>query len=435
MKKILLLSRAFPPRDQAASYRTFSFAKHLHKFGYYPIVVTRNWNIPIHNNEDNFKPSGKEVVHVKENGYEVYYVPFKGDLPNRYPSKMFRKLLVLTDIYLGKRDLFNANYALYKFADDLLGKNKDIRTLLVTAPPFDLFKYGDRLAGKHRIQWVADYRDEWTSAGGIHTDEENMQKRTGLKGYLYDRFLSFKEQRENECKWTRSASFFTTVSTEAVKDISVVTGKEGKLVVNGFDGEHFHAGEKTELYPEFTIAYAGWLYDTQQIEVLTNAVKELADKNKDLKLKLLFIGGKSFPGMEVRLMKLMRGYEKFIELTSRVTKIESIQMQMRSHLLLLCAHKGKTGIPSSKLYEYIGTRKPILLCPSDNGVLESTLKTTGQGHFCHTVEEACSKLNALYQDYLAGKSPALNLDEQAIGNYTREKQVEKLAGYLNELIS
>ena len=54
-------------------------------------------------------------------------------------------------------------------------------------------------------------------------------------------------------------------------------------------------------------------------------------------------------------------------------------MQFESDILLMIPHQGFKGIPSSKLYEYIGFKKPILLFPSDNDIIEEALLKTNLG--------------------------------------------------------
>ena len=47
MKKILIISYFFPPCNLTPSQRTISWARLLHKHGYYPIVITRRWDTKI----------------------------------------------------------------------------------------------------------------------------------------------------------------------------------------------------------------------------------------------------------------------------------------------------------------------------------------------------------------------------------------------------
>ena len=44
MKKILLISYFYPPANFVGVQLTAAWAKYLHEYGYYPIIITRQWN-------------------------------------------------------------------------------------------------------------------------------------------------------------------------------------------------------------------------------------------------------------------------------------------------------------------------------------------------------------------------------------------------------
>ena len=87
MKKILILSYFFPPSTITGSYRVNSWAKHLSKFGFYPIIVTRTWNENINNYYDLSSSFSNEIIHEKHENYEVYYMPYKPNLRDKIINK------------------------------------------------------------------------------------------------------------------------------------------------------------------------------------------------------------------------------------------------------------------------------------------------------------------------------------------------------------
>ena len=105
MKKILIISYFFPPSTFTGSFRIYSWAKYLHKFGYYPIIVTRNWGIPITGYKDMSVSTIGEMVHEVNDNYEVYYLPYKGNLRDKLYEKygdikmvFLRRMLSLFEI-------------------------------------------------------------------------------------------------------------------------------------------------------------------------------------------------------------------------------------------------------------------------------------------------------------------------------------------------
>jgi hypothetical protein len=108
-------------------------------------------------------------------------------------------------------------------------------------------------------------------------------------------------------------------------------------------------------------------------------------------------------------------------------------MEAKSDLLLMVSYRNMKGIPGSKLYQYLGSKKPIFLCPSDNDIVESTLQETGLGIICKDEHEAFVKLDHLLERHKNGKPLIENINHEKIANYSRRKQVEKLALTLKQL--
>ncbi|MGM0477957.1 MAG: hypothetical protein ACQERC_01955 [Bacteroidota bacterium] len=44
MKKVLIISYFYPPANFVGAQRTAAWAKYLHECGYYPIIISRQWN-------------------------------------------------------------------------------------------------------------------------------------------------------------------------------------------------------------------------------------------------------------------------------------------------------------------------------------------------------------------------------------------------------
>ncbi len=126
LKKIIMLAYFFPPANFAGSYRVGSWARHLHKFGYYPIIVTRCWN------KDQTTTTeaviNNTLQHEKYDTYEVYRIPYHSNLRDRLHARygdskftIIRKALTLLELLL--QNFGNAvipYHNLYDFALQLL---------------------------------------------------------------------------------------------------------------------------------------------------------------------------------------------------------------------------------------------------------------------------------------------------------------------------
>jgi hypothetical protein len=101
----------------------------------------------------------------------------------------------------------------------------------------------------------------------------------------------------------------------------------------------------------------------------------------------------------------------------------------------MVTHKGIKGIPSSKMYEYIGLKKQILLYPKDHDIVEETLNETGLGIICKDENEVYLKLLGLVKAKQDGLNPELKIDPVKIDFYSRKNQTAELAKLLDRLIS
>ena len=115
---------------------------------------------------------------------------------------------------------------LYDFSDKFLGENKDIRYLVVTANPFTLFRFGYLLKKRHKIKWLADYRDDWNTS--------DFNKKFGLIDLGFNLLKSYSEK-----KWVKTAEGITCVSEAYKKKISEFVKRPGSVMLDGYFEEDF----------------------------------------------------------------------------------------------------------------------------------------------------------------------------------------------------
>lgn len=132
-----------------------------------------------------------------------------------------------------------------------------------------------------------------------------------------------------------------------------------KVIANGFDAEDFDLTIPKEDI--FTITYTGTLAADYTIDSFIHSVKRLSTSGK---LKLRFVG-KVDQGIA---QKLSEQLGDFVEIHSFVAHANAIKYMKSSSVLLLIIPniEGSKGNLTGKLFEYIGSRTPILcLGPTD----------------------------------------------------------------------
>jgi glycosyltransferase involved in cell wall biosynthesis len=429
MKRVLILTYFFSPCGLTSANRTSSWAKYFSKFGLYPVIITRNWDQEINTERDLYKQSGKKIEYQKFDNYEVYYVPYKQSrrdkiLVNSREGKniFLRKSLTffeqLSQFLIGFSDPYQD---LYNFTDKYLSENSNkIDSLIVSANPFVLFKYGSKLSKKYNLKWIADYRDDWTTT--------EWERPMGM----LNNFI-FNLERKCEKKWISSASYITSVSDFYTKNISDYTGVEGKVIINGFFHEEFENHQKVLPFKTFTITYVGSIYDDQKIEIFLDGFKAfLKSKDYDVNIKLLFAGLGFSTKQKERILDYTSEISNFIEITEWLDRREAIEIIFKSQVLLLVPAEDIKGVPASKIYEYIASNRTILLCPNDNDVMESTINEFNNCIICNSSKEIVEQLN-----YLWGNKSFFGMSKNIFNHealkYSREQQAKKLVNLIKEL--
>jgi glycosyltransferase involved in cell wall biosynthesis len=430
MKRVLILAYFFPPCQLTASQRSLGWAKCLRKLGWDPIVITRNWEHPIAGPDDMHHDSGTELVIDKNEYYEAHYLPFQGNLRDRLYSNhgknkhnFLRKALSLTELVMYHFSNSVIPYSnIYDYALKLCKTNSDIEAIVVTGNPFEMFRFGYLLHKKTGIPWIADYRDDWT------TSEVNHSRGPA------DAILRALEKR-SERKWVGTAKAITSVSPYYVKKISEFTQVKGEVLLNGFFETDLLPFRKRPLEEAFTIVYNGMLYPSQQIEVFLEALRKLADSYPEhrSRIRMRFPGILFLKHVAARVKELMKGYEDLLMLSERISRNEVLEIQARAHLLLMVSHKDAIGIPSSKIYEYLGLEKPVLVCPGDKDILHETFHPYNLGHVAYSADEAFTILEKSFQIYLQGNYEQLIADHKYTSGFSRESQAEVLANLLNKI--
>ena len=387
--------------------------------------------MPVSSPEDVLQSTGTTVIHHRYETHEVYYVPYRSSLRDRLYQRLknwplLRKgtkiLTVLSLISEHFSSRMIPHRHLYSFALKHLESHPDCTQLIVTGNPFDLFRFGYLLHKKTGVQWFADYRDDWNTSALV-------KKRSLLEKMLHS--LSSRSEK----KWVGTASAIFSVSDLYTEKISQFVGIKGYTVLNGYEIEERERerseNELTNGPEDFVITYNGSLYTTQSIEPFLRVIQRLQeDESIHTKIRLQFPGLGFDPAQEKRVLELTRGFADLVKITSRIPRQQVLEMQHNSDVLLMLAHSGIKGIPSSKLYEYIGLEKPIILFPNDQDIMANTLSETGLGLICENESALEKSIRMLIQKKTLGES-LLTPSKAAIQSFSREAQTAQLAKLLH----
>lgn len=159
----------------------------------------------------------------------------------------------------------------------------------------------------------------------------------------------------------------------------------------------------------------------------------IQDEALPLKIEMHFPGLAFDRNQKKRIDTLTTEISEQVFITPRIPKSEVIELQLKSDLLLMVAHTNIKGVPSSKLFEYIGLNRPILVIPSDNDIIHDIVQNSKSGYCVKTKDECTTLLKSLIQKKQNNESLMPQRNESAAKQYTRQHQTKVLADALDEL--
>ena len=142
----------------------------------------------------------------------------------------------------------------------------------------------------------------------------------------------------------------------------------------------------------------------------------------------------SFYGTEPDLLKnMLRPFKckTVVNCKPRINYKEVPKVLRESCILLLLTNRDRSGILTTKIFEYFAAKRPILCVPGDRGELDSLIKKTNGGVSCYNKESIFKVIKKWHAEWKETGTVICNGKEQEIVNFSRKKQAGKLADVLN----
>ncbi|MBO7432848.1 MAG: hypothetical protein J6U13_03745 [Salinivirgaceae bacterium] len=352
MKRLLILAYDFPPYVSVGGLRPYAWYKYLNEFGVYPIVVTRLWGNKYGNELDYVAPSESAETIVEETEFgTIIRTPYKSNLANRLMLKYGNRKFVLlrkaiTAWYEFMQFLFfvGPKSGLYRGARAYLKSNK-VDAIIATGEPFILFKYASALSGKYGIPWIADYRDPWVQ-------NKNRSRFMGSWNSFFEK------------KYLANASCATTVDEFFKSQIGNSVIKPFHLIPNGYTPDAIEAVSNIpQSGDKLRFAFVGTIYQWHPIESVLNEFASFAESDYAPDFELNFYGINRPTELEKMLTDKYPTLLRFVTIVPRMKNDLLLEALARHNVLLLFNYYYFTG---TKIYDYIGLKRKILFCYSDD---------------------------------------------------------------------
>lgn len=425
MKKVLVIIYYWPPSGGAGVQRWLKFVKYLPEYGWMPTVITTdNGDYPaIDTSLGKDLPKTIEVVRTKTPSINKIFSKINPNLKMPYGSleyngkkSLLKKLLYWCRINLiipDMRVIWN-RYA-YK-TGKLLLKTANFDLIVTSGPPHSTHLVGHKLKRKYSLPWLADFRDPWV---GI----DYLEKVNRLK-------MSKQIDKHLQGKVANKSDMILSVNRDIIGKI----GKSDKSVMlpNGYDPEDFSGFDNNTSNEQFLISYFGALTPERDPAPILEAINLISDKIDISKVSIEFWGT-----ISRSLQEKLKGKDIFkIIKFCGYSPHENIVVRMkRSSLLLLIINNvpNSNAIVTGKIYEYLGSKTPILAVGPPHGEAADILSETKSGS-CFDYYDL-DGISAYIEKYFQKWEQKKELRVSSVTEeYNKRYQTERLAHLMDSMI-
>ncbi len=421
MKKILIITYYFPPAGGPGVQRWLKFVKYLPDFNIQPIVyIPENPTYPIVDEKLVTEISDKAII-LKQPIFEPYQLAAvfsknktkkisSGIIPNQKKQTFLDKtfLWIRGNLFIPDARVFWVKPSV-KYLKQYIQDN-NIETIITSGPPHSLHLIGLELKQELKVNWLADFRDPWTTIG--------YHKALKLSNY------ASKKHKKLEFQVLNSADTIIVTSNTTKSEFQAITSKPIEVITNGYDVEKI---ARPPLDENFTLAHIGSLLSERNPKLLWETLSELLQEIPDFKnhFELKLIGTVSQEIIEtIHHYKL----DKYLNNLGYVSHDEAVLQQRKSQVLLLIeinSEDTKSILPG-KLFEYMVSERPIIAIGPNGSDFAEIIINTNTGVFVNYDEREKLKKTIIvyYNEYLEGK-----LKSHAVGlqQYSRKNLTEKLS--------
>lgn len=395
--------------------------KYLPDFGIEPIVyIPKNPTYPLLDENLVQEVSDKATI-ISQPIFEPYgFASFlsknktkkisSGIIPNKKKQSFIERTLlwIRGNLFIPDARIFWVKPSI-KFLQKYIQEN-NIETIITTGPPHSVHLIGLGLKKQNNIQWIADFRDPWTTIG--------YHKALKLSKISVQKHKDLEKQVMNSCDQLIVTS--PTTKTE----FEQITSKPIEVITNGYDVENV---VKNPMDTKFTLAHIGSFLSERNPIILWESLSELIKENKDFAndFQLKLIGAVSKEVLET--IKEFR-LENYVNHLGYVSHNEALQAQRSTQVLLLIEidSEDTNCIIPGKLFEYMVSERPILAIGPEQADFKNIIKETNTGtFFTYQENEALkSQIETYYNQF---KENTLKVNAIGIQKYSRKKLTEHLA--------
>ncbi len=400
MRNVLVIAYYFPPLGMGGVQRTLKFCKYLPEFGWNPIVVTvKDVAYYAH---DSTLPEGIPVEIYRTESLDplrLRWILGKRNMENS--TKKWRNLLSWFLIPDNKSPWLPF---MFRTAKALI-QDREISLIFCTSPPVTSLVAGYLLKKHSNRPLVIDLRDPF---------DYGLFPPTTLHSAVIELLKK------------KITALTDGIITAHPFSQSRMIGNRITVIPNGFDPSDF--AELPKPQNKFLIVHTGTLTKKRNALPFLRSLKELIESSQiSTNVVRVRLVGWVDPYYAATMEE--EGLSEIVELLPYTSHKESVNHLMSSSVLWLPAAKGE--IPG-KIYEYIGSNKPIIATAPEGDCAE-LIRTTRSG----VVIDPSDRINikkAIVDHYRLFLQDKLESQlHRGIDRYSRINQTRTLASIFDEI--
>jgi len=438
MKRVLVLAYFFPPLGGGGCQRTLKLVRYLEPQGWRSSVVTtagRDYWILDPTLEGEIPESaevlrvggltaGKFLQALARVGVPVQEPQGRRDSGPLGALRAIQRWTLLPDGYRGWA------HAAQRAAEVRIGRG-GVDAVWTTSSPESAHLAGLALKKRHRLPWVADFRDPWVGRVTYHPPTSWHDARN----------------RAMERRVVSAADRVTVVSEAMAASYRSrypeIAPERFVCLPNGFDSDDWRRadlasadGPRAAGAPKcFVLLHAGQLAHRPTVRTLLDGARLARDRDPGARADLLlrFMGGNE----EIGPRELSRyGLGEALEFLPSQPHIESLVSMRRAAALVLLGHGGSADslLYTGKLYEYLSSGRPVLAI-LDDGPAAQLIRAAGAGFVIRPGDT--ERVAALLLEWLgawrAGKGPSASVSPALLDPWERRNLAAQASRILSEI--
>lgn len=416
-QSVLVFAYYFPPMGLSGVQRVSKFMKYLPEMGWQPHVITAGPTAYYAHDESLLIDlEGRDIIIHRTEGKDPNSL-LKGQGTVKMPREFVRKFLrkMSDTFFIPDNKKAWARQAL-SLARELVQQHQ-FDAIFVSGPPFSAMMAAATLSRETGIPLVVDYRDLWV----------------GNQFHFYPTLWHSSKHQQFE-RDVLAVSSRITVTNRRIKEhliarYNFLRSDEVAIIPHGYDPADF-AG--VSPFPRsgaaFRLTYAGIFYDVVTPIPFFKAVKKVRAEHPSIQLDLQFVG---LLRDEYRKAARRLGLEDIITDHGYCEHHDSVRHLLSSDALWMMVGNTRNAdtISSAKLYEYMATRKPLLVSVPD-GTLRKDAQRYGAAWITNPddVDAIATSIVEMYNAWKQGRQPIPS--EDVIRSHDRRQLTETLAKQL-----